>query len=90
MMDATGEGAFVRQERAIMSRPDSREGLAAIEIPTLALVGDADVLTPPDLAREIGEAIEWASVVVVPDCGHLATLESPDMMNRALAAWLAA
>lgn len=90
MMDATGAQAFVRQERAIMGRPDSRVGLAAIEIPALVLVGADDALTPPELSREIGEAIEWASVVVVPACGHLATLEDPETVNRAIAAWLAA
>jgi pimeloyl-ACP methyl ester carboxylesterase len=90
MMDATGPAAFVRQERAITSRPDGRAGLADIEVPTLVLVGADDALTPPDLAREIGEAIEWASVTVVPDSGHLATLESPEVVNRALGAWLAA
>lgn len=88
MMRDTGAEAFVRQERAIMARQDMRPMLPGIEIPTLVLVGEQDVLTPPDLAREIAEAIEWASLVVVPECGHLSTLERPEAVSHALAAWL--
>jgi pimeloyl-ACP methyl ester carboxylesterase len=88
MMRDTGPEAFVRQQRAIMGRPDSRPMLPAIEIPTLVLVGDGDAITPPEMAREMAEAIEWASLVVVPDCGHLSSLERPEEVNQALSAWL--
>ena len=88
MTEETGVDAFVRQERAIMSRPDSRPLLAAITCPTLVLVGDADELTPPDLAKEIAAGIIGARLVVVPDCGHLSTLERPQLVNAALATWL--
>ena len=88
MMRDTGPEAFVRQQRAIMERPDSRPMLPGIEIPTLVLVGEQDAITPPEMARELGEAIEWASLVVVPECGHLASLERPDAVNQALSAWL--
>lgn len=88
MMRETGAEAYIRQQRAIMARPDSRSLLPGIEIPTLVLVGEQDVLTPPELSREIAEAVEWASLVVVPECGHLSTLERPEAVNRALQAWL--
>lgn len=88
MMRETGPEAFVRQQRAIMGRPDSRSMLPGIEIPTLVLVGDQDAITPPEMAREMAEAIEWASLVVVPECGHLSTLERPQAVNQALSAWL--
>ena len=90
MLTDTGADAFVRQERAIMARPDSRPDLPQIEIPALVLVGAEDASTPPELAREMAEAIEWASLVVVPDCGHLSTLERPEAVTRALEAWLTA
>ena len=90
MMADTGPETFVRQQRAIMARPDSRPDLHQIEIPVLVLVGAEDASTPPELAREMAEAIEWASLVVVPDCGHLSTLERPDAVTRALEAWLVA
>lgn len=47
MADDTGPEAFVRQQRAIMSRPDSRPLLASIKCPTLVVVGEGDELTTP-------------------------------------------
>ncbi|MCB8820651.1 alpha/beta fold hydrolase [Microvirga rosea] len=88
MMRDVGPEAFVRQQKAIMARPDSRSLLPGIEIPTLILVGDEDVITPPEVAREMAEMIEWASLVVVPGAGHLSTLEQPARVSQALEAWL--
>lgn len=88
MLRETGAEAFVRQQRAIMGRPDSRASLSDIEIPSLVLVGESDLITPPDIAREIAERIEWASLVVVPGAGHLSTLEQPERVSEALRLWL--
>jgi len=88
MFEETGAEAFVRQLRAIMSRPDSRPLLGSIRCPTLVLVGDADVATPPELNKEIADGISGARLVVVPNCGHLSTLEQPELVNAALAQWL--
>src|SRR6478672_9190409 len=74
MAEETGSEAFVRQQRAIMSRPDSRPLLRAVGCPTLVLVGDGDELTPPALAEEIAAGIPGARLEVVPDCGHLSTI----------------
>ena len=88
MAAETGPEAFVRQLNAIMSRPDSRPLLASIRCPTLVLVGDGDEATPPELNKEIADGISAAKLVVVPDCGHLSTLEKPEAVNAALADWL--
>jgi pimeloyl-ACP methyl ester carboxylesterase len=90
MADDTGAGAFVRQQKAIMARMDSRPLLASVRCPTLVLVGDGDELTPPELSTEISSGISGARLVVVPDCGHLSTIEKPDPVNAALAEWLSA
>lgn len=83
-----GIEAFKRQQAALMTRPDSAPLLPAIRCPTLVIVGDADALTPPDLSREIAAAIPGAKLEIIPDCGHLSTMERPDAVNRALRAWL--
>jgi pimeloyl-ACP methyl ester carboxylesterase len=57
MMDDTGPVTFIRQQKAIMSRPDSRSSLGAIHCPTLVLVGNEDVLTPVSAARTIADGI---------------------------------
>ncbi len=86
----TGVEAFVRQQLAITSRQDSRPLLGSIRCPTLVLVGDGDELTPPDLSKEIAGGISGSRLVIVPDCGHLSTIEKPDAVNAALAEWLGA
>jgi len=86
----TGVDAFVRQEKAIMTRPDSRSLLASIKCPTLVLVGEGDELTPPELATEIAGGISGARLVIVPECGHLSTVERPEAVNAAMMDWLQA
>jgi pimeloyl-ACP methyl ester carboxylesterase len=90
MEQETGPEAFVRQEEAIMGRRDSRPMLPSFGLPVLVLVGEEDLLTPPEQARETAGLLRHASLVIVPDCGHLSTLEAPEGVNRALGAWLAA
>jgi pimeloyl-ACP methyl ester carboxylesterase len=89
MARETGPETFIRQQRAIMARRDQRAMLPEIEIPTLVLVGSEDQPTPPSLSQEIAEAIEWASLGIIPNCGHLSTMERPEAATRALRAWLA-
>lgn len=88
MMREVGAEAFIRQQRAIMRRPDSRPLLPGIEIPTLVLVGEGDAITPPEIAREMADMIEWSSLAVIPGAGHLSTLEQPGKVTEALRLWL--
>jgi len=90
MAAETGVEAFVQQQKVIISRPDSRLLLPSIRCPSLVLVGDGDEMTPPDLAREIAGGIPDARLQVVPDCGHLSTLDRPEAVNSALVEWLSA
>jgi pimeloyl-ACP methyl ester carboxylesterase len=90
MAGEIGKEAFVRQERAIMSRADSRPLLPGIACPTLVLCGRQDALTPLERHEEIAAAVPGARLEVVEDCGHLSTLERPAAVNAALGCWLAA
>jgi pimeloyl-ACP methyl ester carboxylesterase len=90
MAEDAGAEAFVRQLTAIMHRPDSLPGLPAIRCPTLVLVGDADVPTPPERAAEIVDGIAGARLVTIPDCGHMTALERPEAVTQALVEWLRA
>jgi pimeloyl-ACP methyl ester carboxylesterase len=89
MAGRVGREAFVRQQAAIMGRPDSRPTLARIQCPTLVLCGRQDQLTPPDLHMEMAAGIRDARLVVLDDCGHLAPLEQPAAVTVALGNWLA-
>jgi pimeloyl-ACP methyl ester carboxylesterase len=88
MAEDVGVDGFVRQQRAIMGRPDSRPTLAGIKCPTLVLVGDSDAATPPELSKEMADGIPGAKLVIVKDCGHLSTIEQPAAVNSAMTAWL--
>ncbi len=83
-----GPEAYVRQQKALMGRPDSRPLLPSIRCPTLVLVGAQDTLTPPALSNEIAAAIPGARLVTVPDCGHLSTIERPEAVTKALVEWM--
>jgi pimeloyl-ACP methyl ester carboxylesterase len=86
----TGGEAFARQQTAIMSRPDARPWLPTIKCPTLVLVGDGDLLTPPDLSEEMAALIPGSRLVKVPHCGHLSTMERPEAVTQALLDWMRA
>ncbi len=88
MFLALGPEAHIRQQTAIMTRPDSRPSLSAIRCPALIVVGDGDELTPPSIAKEMADAISGARLVIVPESGHLSTIEQPDFVTRALVEWL--
>jgi pimeloyl-ACP methyl ester carboxylesterase len=88
MAERIGQAAFLRQQRAILSRPDSRPDLAQIRCPALALCGRNDALTPVALSEEIAAGIPGAELVVLEDCGHLSTIEQPDAVNAAFETWL--
>ncbi len=84
MAEETGAAGFIRQQTAIMGRPDSRPSLSGIRCPTLVLVGDADELTPPERAAEMAHGIVGSRLVTVPGCGHVSTLERPQDVTEAL------
>jgi pimeloyl-ACP methyl ester carboxylesterase len=88
MAQEVGPEGFVNQQRAIMGRPDSRPGLAAIRCPTLVIVGDGDVLTPPERAEEIANGIPGSRVSVIRDSGHLSTLEQPVAVAKSMIQFL--
>ena len=88
MTRRVGRDAFCRQVTAIMNRPDSRPGLARIQCPTLVLCGHEDQATPPELHREIAADIADARLAIVPECGHLSTMEKPEAVNREMRRWL--
>ncbi len=83
-----GAEAFVRQMKTIMSRPDSRPDLAAIQRPTLVICGRQDTLTPPELSEEMGAGIPGARVALIEDCNHYAPMERPYAVTALLQQWL--
>ncbi len=88
MAEHIGKDAFIRQQRAIMSRPDGGRDLGRIQCETLVLCGRDDALTPAGLHEEMAAMIPNATLVVVEDSGHLSPLERPAAVTRAMRDWL--
>jgi len=88
MGDDVGAEAFIRQQKAVIGRPDSRPTLAWIRCPTLVLTGDQDNTIPNSLSMEMSSGIPGAKLVVLPNCGHLPQVEQPQATTDALTEWL--
>lgn len=89
MANDVGRNVFLRQQRAIMDRMDSRPYLPGIQCPTLVLCGREDAIAPVEIHEEMADAIPKASLVVIEHCGHLAPVERPEEVTRALKHWIA-
>jgi pimeloyl-ACP methyl ester carboxylesterase len=88
MSEDVGAEAFIRQQTAVMSRPDSRPTMAWIKCPTLVLTSDTDNTVPNALSDEMANGIPGAKLVVLAECGHLPQLELPGPCADALVEWL--
>ena len=73
---------------ALMTRPDATPLLPTIHCPTLVVVGDEDVITPPAASEEITRGIAGAELAIVPRAGHMSNMEQPSAFNAALARFL--
>jgi pimeloyl-ACP methyl ester carboxylesterase len=88
MAGRVGRDGFIRQQKVIMTRPDSRRDLGLIHCPTLVMCGRQDGLTPPEVHADMAAAIPKAALVVIEDCGHLSPLEQPHAVSAAMRYWL--
>lgn len=66
---------------------DRTVSLETINLPIFALTGSQDRLMPPKYALMLAERIPGAKAQILPDIGHLAMIEAPDQINRALQAF---
>lgn len=88
MVRRTSVLQLVRQNRAMMAVADARAGLGAIRCSTLVVCGEGDTITPPECSREIAAGIPGAQLHLLPDCGHMLTMEQPQRVNALLLEWL--
>ncbi|MFL6587853.1 MAG: alpha/beta fold hydrolase [Luteimonas sp.] len=89
MASEVGANGYLRQQAAILGRPDSESVLASIEVPTLIVVGEEDRLTPPVEAEAMHAGIAGSTLHRLEMCGHLPPLERSDEMSNLMRAWLA-
>ncbi len=79
--------AFMNQWNALMTRSGSLRTLAEIHCPTLIICGEEDMLVPVEKHKFMNEQIKDSELVILKECGHLSTLESPLEVNQAIHKW---
>jgi 3-oxoadipate enol-lactonase len=80
---------ITRATAGVITRRSIADLLPAISAPTLILVGDQDVATPPDVAQRIHARIPHSQLAIIPGAGHTSTVEEPAAVNAAILAFLA-
>jgi pimeloyl-ACP methyl ester carboxylesterase len=88
MAERVGRDAFLRQQKLIMDRPDSRPALSSLRLPTLVLCGRQDAISTLEMHVEMAEAIPGARLAIVEECGHLAAIERPHATTALMRDWL--
>ena len=79
-----GRVTFARQQHAILGRRAQHDTLASLKVPLLIVCGIRDTLTPPALSQEMADLAPHADLRLLPDVGHLSTLEAADACRDAL------
>ena len=84
MLESTSVDSIVGASEAMMNRPDATSSLATIDVPTLIIVGEEDVLTPPKESRAMHAAIPGSRLEIIPSAGHVSNVERPAAFNQVL------
>ncbi len=84
VVERTLPAGIAAAQRGMADRPDATSLLPTIKVPTLVLVGELDVISPPAEMKEIADAIPAAEYLVISRAGHMTTMEEPEAVNQAL------
>jgi pimeloyl-ACP methyl ester carboxylesterase len=85
----TRPASLIAGIEALRDRPDRTGQLGTIRVPTLAIRGSDDQITPAVDMQQMAAAIAGATFVTIPGAGHLAHIEAPGPFERALTPFLA-
>ncbi len=79
---ATAYGAFARGDATYADR------FGEITCPFLALTGDGDLNSSPEMSRAMADAVQNGRAVVIEGHRHMVNLTAPDLVNDILKDWL--
>lgn len=88
MGDSLNYDVYVRQQTAIINRPDPRPGIVNSAVPSLFIVGQEDVVVPPEDLEMIARSKKHAQYYVFEGAGHMCPLEFPEKCEKILKQWL--
>ena len=90
MLGSASVEGIVGALEAMMTRMDSTETLATIDVPTLVIAGSEDALIPRRDSEILHEGIRGSRFEVIERAGHVSNLERPAAFNHVLSEFLAA
>jgi pimeloyl-ACP methyl ester carboxylesterase len=88
MAEHIGIVGFVNEVKAQLARPSAIPDLPHITCPTLVLTGREDRVVPLSIHEAMVRQLPNSRLVIVEQCGHLSTLEQPEIVTQALRDWL--
>jgi pimeloyl-ACP methyl ester carboxylesterase len=89
MVERKTPDIFEAQILALLGRPDATPVLGQIRCPALLLSGREDGWSPPARHADMAAAIPGSKLAIIPDSGHMSTMEQPAAVSRAMRDWLA-
>ena len=89
MARSIGDHGQFNQQQAMLARPDSHADLRTVRVPTLIACGREDMATPLAEHERMRDCVPGARLEVFEQCGHLTTIEQPDVVTSLLTRWLA-
>ncbi len=81
MMSSSVEG-IIGDLKGMMDRQDARPMLAGIRVPVLICQGGDDTIVPLEEAQATRDLIPGSRLAIIPDAGHLLTMEQPEIYNQ--------
>jgi pimeloyl-ACP methyl ester carboxylesterase len=88
MFERKSYAVFEAQVRALLARPDASGLLPTIQCSTLVLCGRDDAWSQLQAHREMAALIPRSTLISIPECGHMATMERPQAVSQAMRSWL--
>ena len=88
MITANEISGIVGDLMAMEERPDSTPLLRDLKIPTLVIVGEEDVASPPEEVQGMAEHIPGAKFTIIPEAGHVSNLDQPKLFNQSIREFL--
>jgi pimeloyl-ACP methyl ester carboxylesterase len=81
---ANDRKGITRAAHAVIGREGVGQHLRDINVPTLIIVGEEDIATPPKEGRKLHEAIPGATLLIIPKAGHSSSIEQPKAVTQAI------
>ncbi len=88
MAKEVGAEKYILQLNAILHKSDHSLLLPTIECPTLLVVSRQDKIMPNERSENMAKHIKYSKIIYLEECGHVAPLEQPDLLNKILSDWL--